>query len=87
MTWQEIREQYPERWVLIEALDGSTQNGRRIFSAIQFIGEFGNQWHQAWDQYKTLHHAHNDREFYILHTAKETLDIGVIDTFGRILNS
>ena len=86
MTWQEIREQYPERWVLVEALDGSTQDGHRVFSAIRFVDDFDNQWNLAWDQYKVLHHAHNDREYYILHTGVKTLDIGVIDTFGRILN-
>ncbi len=85
MTWQEIRLQYPQRWVLVEALEAFTQEGHRVFSVFQLIGEYGTNWNAAWEHYKKLHHADKYREYYVLHTEHETLDIGVIDAFGHIL--
>jgi len=52
----------------------------------QFIGDFGMDWNQAWSNYRQLHHADQFREYYGLHTAPETLNIGVINAFGHILN-
>src|SRR5258705_1563565 len=70
MTWQEMRTLYPDRWVLVEALEAATQSGRRIISVLQFVGDFDNNWHQAWEQYKTLHHNDRQREYYVVRTSK-----------------
>jgi hypothetical protein len=85
MTWQELRTLYPDRWVLVEALEATTQRGHRTISLLQLVGDYDNNWYQAWAQYKTLHHTDRQREYYVLHTSNETLDIGVIDAFGRIM--
>jgi hypothetical protein len=86
MTWQELRTLYPNRWVLVEALEAATHGNQRIISMLQFVDDFGDSWHNAWAHYKMLHHTDRQREYYILHTSKETLDIGVIDAFGRIVS-
>ncbi len=86
MTWQELRILYPDRWVLVEALEATSREGHRIISLLQLVGDFDNDWPQAWEQYKALHHTDKQRECYVVHTSKETLDIGVIDAFGRILS-
>jgi hypothetical protein len=86
MTWQELRTLYPDRWVLIEALEAATRDGHRVISLLQLVGDFDNNWPRAWEQYKLLHEADRQREYYILHTSNETLDIGVIDAFGHILS-
>ncbi len=86
MTWQELRTLYPDQWVLIEALESATQSGHRVISLLQLVGDFDNNWYQAWEQYKALHHTDRQREYYVFHTSKETLDIGVIDAFGHILS-
>ncbi len=85
MNWQEIRAQNPERWVLVEALDAFTKDGHRIIPTLRVINDFGAKWDQAWEHYKRLHHTDQLREYYVLHTEREVLNIGVIDAFGRIL--
>ena len=85
MTWQELRTLYPARWVLIEALEATTQGGQRIIALMELVGDFDDNWQQAWAQYKALHHRDRQREYYVLHTSKEVLDIGVIDAFARVL--
>jgi len=85
MTWQELRTLYPEQWVLVEAIEAATQNGQRIIANLHLIGDFDN-WHKAWEQYKVLHRIDRQREYYVLHTSKQTLDIGIIDSFGRIVS-
>lgn len=84
-TWEQIREQYPGRWVLIEATEAHTEGGQRILDAITLIGDFDDS-SAAWDAYRDLHVANREREFYPVHTSREALDIGVIDRFGRILS-
>jgi hypothetical protein len=83
MTWQELRIQYPQCWVLVEALDAFTQDGQRVIPSLKFLGDYGADWNQAWEAYKRLHHADKFREYYVLHTERETLDIGVIDAYGH----
>ena len=85
MRWDVLRQQYPDRWIVVEALNAFTQGGQRIIPDLQLISVFGSDWHEAWESYKQLHHADKNREYYVLHTERETLEIGVIDAFGRIL--
>lgn len=86
MTWQELRIRYPEQWVLVEAIGASTEHGHRVIPELQVLGGFNEDWARAWAQYKQLHHTNHEREYYVLHTSIETLDIGVIDAFGHILS-
>jgi len=86
MTWQQIREKYPGRWVVVEALGAYTQNGKRVIPNLQLVASFGSDWHEAWDAYKALHHADKWREYYYLHTDREALNIGVMDAFFRKLD-
>ncbi|MFZ4815737.1 MAG: hypothetical protein ACOYL5_14475 [Phototrophicaceae bacterium] len=83
--WQAIREKYPHRWVVVEALNAHTEGDERIIEQVQLIAPFGEQWQEAWDHYKQLHRAAPYREYYMLHTDREVMDIGVLDAFGRTL--
>ncbi len=85
MSWEEIRQQYPDRWVVVEALNAFTKAGQRVIPDLLLVSIFGSDWHEAWEVYKQLHHADKNREYYVLHTEREVLEIGVIDAFGRIL--
>ncbi len=86
MTWEQIRQEYPNRWVVIEALDAHTDGGRRVIDRLVLIAAFGDDWLPAWNRYKLLHGASPQREYFIFHTDREQLDVGVIDGFGRILS-
>lgn len=85
MNWQEIRHQYPRNWVVVEAINASTQGTKRIIDELSFVRAFGADWDAAWALYKQVHHADKNREYYVLHTDRQELDIGVIETFGRVL--
>jgi hypothetical protein len=83
MNWQRIRELHPHSWVVVEALDGRTENGKRLIDTLSLFGVHGDDWKGAWQEYKILHHADKSRELYVLHTDREELNIGVLNLFGR----
>jgi hypothetical protein len=85
MNWQELRENYPSSWLVVEAIGAFTENNQRIIPQLNFIAAFGSDWQAAWDHYKSLHHADKYREYYVLHTDRDTLDIGILDSFGCIV--
>jgi len=39
----------------------------------------------AWEIYEKAHQADLNREYYVLHTDREELNIGIIDAFGRVV--
>lgn len=84
MQWQEIREQYPHAWVIVEAKDAYTEGAKRIADELQVVGVFDDDWKRAWDKYRDLHHADRWREYYVVHTDRLELDIGVMDEFRRV---
>ncbi len=83
MNWQELRLQHPHSWLLVEAFDAYTEGNQRIIPHLELIAAFGDDWEAAWERYKALHHADKYREYYVLHTDREALDIGVLDAFRR----
>jgi hypothetical protein len=85
MTWEEIRQQYPHRWLLLEAFGAYTHKARRITPHLDVIAEFGDDSVAAWAEYRRLHSADKSREFYIFHTDRIELDIHVMDAFRRII--
>ena len=86
MNWQELRKNYPSSWLVVEAIGAFTENDQRVIPTLHFVAAFGSNWQVAWDHYKSLHLADKYREYYVLHTDRETLDIGVLDSFGRIVS-
>lgn len=85
MNCHEIRTQYPHSWLLVEAFDAHTENGQRIIPHLELIAVFNQDWDATWERYQSLHRADKNREYYILHSDREALDIGVIDAFGQVL--
>lgn len=83
MNWQKIRELHPDNWVVIEALDGRSENAQRIIEQMSVHGMHDNDWKPAWEQYKQLHRADKIREYYVIHTSREEMNIGTLDVFGR----
>ena len=86
MQWQEIREQYPHCWVLVEATDAYTEGAKRIANQLNVIETFAENWKSAWDKYRELHHLDRWREYYVLHTDRPQLNIGVMDEFRRVVS-
>jgi hypothetical protein len=74
MHWQEIREQYPDQWLVIEALEAHTEDQQRYLDRITVV-ECCLDGGAALQRYRQLHQEYPLREFYFVHTARETLDI------------
>lgn len=83
MNWDQIRELHPQSWVVVEALEAHTENGQRIINVMSLHDVCGSDWKSAWERYKELHAADRWKEYYVLHTDRVELNIGVVDTFGR----
>lgn len=84
MNWQELRKQYSHSWLVVEAIGAYTENNERIIPELSLIASFGSDWQAAWDRYKALHRVNKHREYYVVHTDRDALDIGVLDSFWRV---
>jgi hypothetical protein len=83
MNWEKIRELHPGNWVVVLALDGRTEKGQRIITRFALMDVCGDDWKPAWERYKELHREDKWKEYYVLHTDREELDITVQDGFRR----
>jgi len=75
VIWAEIRVTYPDRWLVVEALEAHTApDNRRRLDRLAVIETCPNG-DAAMRRYRQLHLEHPDREFYFVHTSREELDI------------
>ena len=75
MQWSEVRKAYPNRWLIIEALQAHTTNeNQRILDKIAVV-EQPADGQAAMHSYRHLHQQYPEREFYFVHTSREELDI------------
>ncbi len=74
MRWTDIREQYPDKWLIIEALEAHTEDDRRKLDQVAVV-EVCSDGAAAFHRYRELHRQYPPREFYFVHTAREELDI------------
>lgn len=74
MTWQEVRKAYPNQWLVIEAIEARTEDNRRLLDQIAVV-ETSAGGTEALQAYERLHRAHPQREFYFVHTGRESIDI------------
>ena len=84
MTWQAIQQAYPHQWVLVEAIDAYTDGPRRVIEQLNYIGSYPDG-KAAWKAYLENHRADRWREYYPLHTDRETLDIGIMDSTYQVV--
>lgn len=75
MNWNEVRESYPEQWVVVEALRAhSTPDSVRHIDEVVVIDRCSDGG-RAMDRYRQLHREHPAREIYCIHTSRGGLDI------------
>lgn len=75
MLWTEIREAHPNQWLIIEALEAhTTPDQQRELTQIAIIARCADG-QEAQQRYRQLHTEYPQREFYFVHTSRETLDI------------
>ncbi|MBP1934812.1 hypothetical protein J2Z37_004832 [Ammoniphilus resinae] len=74
MKWEEVRVQYPEQWVLVEAISAYSKDSTRHIEEVAVISSFTDST-LAWKEYKKLHLADRSREYYIFHTDHKTIEV------------
>lgn len=74
MNWGTVRDHFPDQWVLFEALEAHSDNGRRIVDRISVINKF-EESKAALNEYKDIHKKEPSRELYVAHTSRLELDI------------
>ena len=82
VTWEDVKKNYPEQWVLIEAVNARTENDKRIVEEMGVIDSFDNDGDKAFEKYTELHKLHKEREYYIYHTTNDELKIGIKKWLG-----
>ncbi len=74
MKWNEIRKQYPNKYILVEALKAYSCDKKRYIEDMTVVSCFEGT-KKAWEEYKKIKHDSPSREFYIFHTSKETIEV------------
>lgn len=74
MQWNEIRQAYPDQWLIIEALEAETVGNQRQLNRIAVVETCANG-EAAFQSYRRLHQQYPVREFYFVHTSREKLEI------------
>lgn len=74
MKWPEIRDHYPDQWLLIEAIKARSEAGKRILDDIAVLETHPDSV-TAMKHYTSLHHEEPQRELYVCHTQREELRI------------
>ena len=74
MRWAETRQQYPNQWLVIDALEAHTEGDRRKLDQMTVV-QVCPDGTAAYQRYRRLHQEHPQRELYYVHTAREELDI------------
>ena len=75
MKWEEVCQAFPEKWVLIEAVQAYTNDEyERILEEVVPLKKFSNS-SEAMKAYQELHRENPTRELYVLHTSRKNPNI------------
>ena len=82
MKWEEIRRQYRQQWLLVEAIQARSKAGKRVLDDLAVLDTFPDSI-VAMKRYAELHRQAPERELYVLHTDRSQLDIAERHWLGR----
>jgi histidinol dehydrogenase len=74
MNWKDVKEKYPNQWILFEALEAESKDGYRIVDEISIIDVF-QEGNKALKEYSEKHKKDKTREMYVYHTSNSELKI------------
>ena len=75
MLWAEIRQAYPNQWLIIEALEAHTTPDKQRHLDCLAVIDTCPDGSAALPRYRHLHQQYPLREFYFVHTSRIELDI------------
>ncbi|WP_249870154.1 hypothetical protein [Oceanobacillus saliphilus] len=75
MKWEDVRQAFPDTWVLIEATEAFTnEQSERILEEIVPLNKFSNS-PEAMRVYQEIHREDPNKELYVLHTSRKEPNI------------
>lgn len=74
MKWAEVRRQFPEQWVGLEALQAHTDDHVRQLDDLAVIDSFANG-REALKRQHELHQENPMREYYFFHTSRPSVQV------------
>ncbi|SHI06042.1 hypothetical protein [Clostridium grantii] len=74
MKWEEARNIYINKWILFEAIQVHSENGKRIVEEISVINAY-DIGKEALKEYAAIHKKDKSREMYVYHTKNQRLSI------------
>lgn len=74
LKWSEARENYPNKWLLFEAIEAYSKGGQRVIKDLSVINIF-DEGRDALKEYSEKHKKDKSREMYVYHTKNEELII------------
>ena len=74
MQWHEIRQFYPQQWLLVEAIKAHSEANKRILDQLAVVSVFPDSM-SAMSGYARLHRKAPKRELYVFPISRETLDV------------
>lgn len=72
MKWSEAIEIYQDKWLLFEAMEAYSKDGKRIIKDISVINVF-DDGRDALKEYSDKHKKDKSREMYVYHTNNKDL--------------
>ncbi|NRY63763.1 hypothetical protein [Clostridium beijerinckii] len=74
MKWNEARKIYPNKWILFEAIEAYSKEGKRIVEELSVINAY-DQGKDALREYSDKHKKDKSREMYVYSTKNKELFI------------
>ncbi|NSW89387.1 MAG: hypothetical protein HPY74_01675 [Firmicutes bacterium] len=74
MKWEQVRDNYPNTWVLFEAIVAHSEQGKRIIEDMAVLNTFESGT-EAMRKYIELHKQNPERELFIFSTSNKELEI------------
>ncbi|CAM4405632.1 MAG: hypothetical protein E7L01_22515 [Paenibacillus macerans] len=74
MNWATVRNKFPDQWVLLEAIEVHSTDGKRIVDRVSVINTY-DEGKKALQEYKLIHKKEPNRELYVAHTSKTKKNI------------
>ncbi|MFT4925089.1 MAG: wyosine [tRNA(Phe)-imidazoG37] synthetase (radical SAM superfamily) [Phenylobacterium sp.] len=76
MLWSEVRKDYPNMWVVVEALQSQQQDDEKTINEVTVVNSF-NDSIEAYRSYRAIHKQQPQREYLLASTANEALKVKV----------
>ncbi|MFC3747412.1 hypothetical protein [Paenibacillus sp. GCM10012306] len=72
MRWDEIKERFPDEWVVLEATKAYSKEGHRYIEEMDVIESFDDST-KALKRYSELHKEAPHREYCFFHTSRPSV--------------